>query len=197
MKIHEKIDFTKEADYYKKYEPEYYGYTWDCIQEPLEEIIQISKNTNDLTSKRAAQYYIAQLIEQNPKIKEIDFRYILGSTPIEMLFYECFSYICWKEKIKLYLIPQYEIDVGKKRYFVDFLVSCELLDESKARKYVVECDGFDYHSTKKQQAYDNQRQRDIENAGYIVIRFSGKEIYDDEVKCVYETLKRLDIEVKE
>ena len=197
MKAHEKLDLTKEYDYYKKYEPEYYGYLWSCIEDVFKHIKLIEEDYEDLTSNRAAQYFVASLLEQNEGLKEMQGRYIVGNTPIERLFYECFNYICWKEKIKIYLVPQFLIETNGKKYYVDFLASCELVDKEKARKYVIECDGFDYHSSKKQQAYDNQRQRDIENAGYTIIRFSGKEIYDDEVKCVYEALKRIDVEVKE
>lgn len=196
MKIHEKIDLYQEDGIYEKYEPEYYDYLWSCIEPVLKELLETC-NSKDYTSKRAAEYYLASLFEQNPEFKNFGYRFIGGNTPIEKLYYECFSYICWKEKIKLYLLPQFGIEVEGKKYFVDFLICTEYIDSSKNNKYVVECDGYDYHSSKKQQAYDNQRQRDIENAGYTVIRFSGKEIFDDEVKCVYETLKRLDIEVKQ
>ena len=197
MKIHEKINLYYKDGVYEKYETELYEYLWSCIEPVFKEIEEIRSQRYDFTSNRALGYYLASLFEQNPDLKEFGYRCIEGNTPIEKLYYECFSYICWKERIKLYLIPQYKIEVEDKNYFVDFLIGTEYIDPSKNNKYVVECDGYDYHSSKEQQAYDNQRQRDIENAGYTVIRFSGKEIFDDEVKCVYETLKRLDIEVKQ
>lgn len=122
--------------------------------------------------------------------------YLFDGTPIERLFFHCFAYICLIEKIGLFLRPQVEIKSEEKKYIVDFLILKINKQKIKETKFVIECDGFDYHSSKKQQAYDNQRQRDLENDGYTIIRFSGKEIYEDPVRCVYEALKRLNIEVK-
>lgn len=200
MKAHDKIDFTIDEDlgYYSKYEPEWASIWFFGAKEGLKEVINIYENSKeDYTSSRALNYHLAQCHDFYPDVNFMSKWFLFDGTPIERLYFHCFRYICNIEKLDLHLIPQYRIEIGDQRYYVDFLIHGELLDESKDGKYVVECDGYDYHSSKKQQAYDNQRQRDIENAGYTVIRFSGKEIFDDEVKCVYETLKRLDIEVKE
>lgn len=194
MKVHEKIKMGKDENGVYLYEPSFYDYCLDRLYPILKEMLEIIENKGqDYTSFLALSYYIGQLYEQEKDISDLDFLY--GNTPIEKLFYQCFNYVCWSEKIKLYLIPQYPIEIENRKYIVDFLIACEYLDKNKARKYIIECDGFEYHSSSKQQAKDNQRQRDLENAGYTVIRFSGSEIYNDPVKCVYETLKRLDIEV--
>lgn len=164
------------------------------IWKDLKEIIKIYENNkDDYTSYRALHYHLATCFEfMNGGIVDIADWYLFEGTPIERLYYHCFDYIRRKEKITLCLVPQYEIKTEKNKYIADFLIRDFTKDEEL--NVIVECDGFDYHSSKKQQAYDNQRQRDLENAGYTIIRFSGKEIYDDEVKCVYETLKRLNIE---
>lgn len=161
----------------------------------LKQIIEIYENKDDLTSGRALDYLLGEIYEECGDIY-LDYLtcYLFQGTPIERLFYHCFRYICSVEDIKLYLKPQVEIETENKKYIVDFLIREFKNHKFIETKFIIECDGFDYHSSKKQQAYDNQRQRDLENAGYTIIRFSGKEIYDDEVKCVYETLKRLNIE---
>lgn len=192
------MDLTKdENEWYEKYEPEWASVRFFMNLKQLESIIRIYKNSkDDYTSYNAMRYHLATCYEFfKGDIDYISTWYLFEGTPIERLYYHCFDYIRRKEKIPLYLVPQYEIQAEKNKYIVDFLIRDFTKDEEL--NVIVECDGFDYHSSKKQQAYDNQRQRDLENAGYKVIRFSGKEIYDDEVKCVYETLKSLNIEVKQ
>lgn len=66
------------------------------------------------------------------------------------------------------VIAQYHI--GKHR--VDFLV------EYSVYKFVVECDGHDFHErTKEQVSRDKKRDREIVSKGYTVFRFSGSEIW--------------------
>ena len=58
---------------------------------------------------------------------------------------------------------------------------------SNSLNLVIECDGHDFHQkTKEQVEYDNQRQRDLQNEGIEIIRFSGSEIWKDVRKCVNE-----------
>lgn len=198
MKLHEKVKLKKDENGVYEYDTEWYGWCLYKLYPFLKEMVSAIENKDkDYTTYLALEYLTGQLYEQNKSLFDLCNETLWGDTPIEKLFYQCFNYICWCEKIKIFLIPQVEIEIDNKAYRVDFLVCCEYLSEDKARKYIVECDGFEYHSSSKQQAKDNQRQRDLENAGYTVIRFSGSEIYNDPVKCVYETLKRLDIEVKE
>ena len=95
-------------------------------------------------------------------------------------YIECNLYMAFCRLTSQYeLIPQYKI----LNYKVDFLV--------KNSSLIVECDGYDQHKTKDQIASDYKRQRDIENEGYSVIRFSGSEINSDPDMCVDEILKRL------
>lgn len=73
----------------------------------------------------------------------------------------------------LSVIPQHK--VGKFR--VDFFVE---LFCGNGNKYIIECDGHDFHEKTKEQAkYDKQRERFLVQNGYKVLRFSGSEIYKD------------------
>lgn len=50
--------------------------------------------------------------------------------------------------------------------------------QSKAHTpVVIECDGFDYHSSKADMARDRERDRAFASMGYRVVRFTGSEIY--------------------
>ena len=61
-------------------------------------------------------------------------------------------------------------------YRVDFL--CYFMHGKQ--KYIIECDGHDFHEKTKEQAkYDKQRERYFVSQGYKVLRFSGSEIISD------------------
>lgn len=80
-----------------------------------------------------------------------------------------------------------QVKIGK--YVVDFVVKIDTVDD----KYIIECDGHDFHEkTKEQVKYDKQRERFLVNSGYKVLRYSGSEIYGkyeeiiDELFSVFE-----------
>lgn len=76
------------------------------------------------------------------------------------------------------LHPQYQIG----HYRVDFML--ELKGKHDGVSLVVECDGHAFHErTKFQAERDKRRDRDITHAGYIVLRFTGSEIWRDPVEC--------------
>jgi hypothetical protein len=59
------------------------------------------------------------------------------------------------------------------------------------RMYVVECDGFDYHSDRSAFARDRKRDRALRSLGFPVLRYSGSEIHGDPVETamdLYATL---------
>lgn len=126
-------------------------------------------------------------------------------TPIESLFY-----IEWEEQmiskydeIPLYyydnekmpfLCPQWELEVKKgkrkKKYRVDFLITMRNLrnwdePDKKENMVIIEIDSHLWHgSTPEQFTKEKQRERDLMEAGYKFLRFSGREIYRDTLKCV-------------
>lgn len=80
------------------------------------------------------------------------------------------------------------IIVGDKKYRVDFAIPVKYWDCYKT--YIVECDGHEFHQkTKAQVERDNSRMRDLQTAGYTVIRFSGTEIFHKAVKCAWDVRK--------
>lgn len=68
-------------------------------------------------------------------------------------------------------------------YRVDFL----LTPPEVKRRYVIECDGHDFHErTKEQAARDRARDRDLVSDGYVVLRFTGSEIWRDPWGCAMD-----------
>jgi very-short-patch-repair endonuclease len=75
------------------------------------------------------------------------------------------------------IVPQHYI--GKHR--VDFAI---LLTGLAPIRIVVECDGHEFHEkTKEQAARDKMRDRDLQIAGWKVLRFTGSEICRNDAEC--------------
>lgn len=50
-------------------------------------------------------------------------------------------------------------------------------------KVAVECDGHEFHSSKESRGRDAKRDRELQAAGWMVLRFTGTEITADARKC--------------
>lgn len=88
------------------------------------------------------------------------------------------------DKGRLVVVPQVEAAGWR----VDFLVHCwdfgRATGRQQWRKLIVECDGHAYHErTKDQAARDRSRDREAQNQGYGILRFTGSEIYRDPLGC--------------
>lgn len=130
-------------------------------------------------------------------------------TPIESLFFiewekkeaEIYDEIPLRyyenEKIPL-LCSQVEIEIkGKKgkilkKYRVDFLIIMKDLrrwdePDKKENMVIIEIDSHLWHGTTPEQfEKEKKRERDLMSAGYKIIRFSGREVYRNPVKCIDE-----------
>lgn len=71
---------------------------------------------------------------------------------------------------------------------VDFVLGA--VNHAKGRTYlVVECDGHDFHERTKEQAEkDRSRDRRLQDAGYRIYRFTGREIYREARECATQAL---------
>jgi very-short-patch-repair endonuclease len=84
---------------------------------------------------------------------------------------------------------QYPLSVNGSNYRADILI-CEIGTEGNTNypHVVIECDGHDFHEKSKEQVQrDKKRDRDLQLAGYRVIRFTGSEIFKNAYKCARET----------
>jgi very-short-patch-repair endonuclease len=70
---------------------------------------------------------------------------------------------------------EYQYNIPDTRYRVDFA--------NIEEKVAIELDGYEYHNSKDQFTNDRKRQRELENIGWRVIRFSGSEVYKNPNKC--------------
>lgn len=84
---------------------------------------------------------------------------------------------------------QYPVRAGGKNYHLDFAIihDQQHIPEKDRCLIAIECDGHDYHERTKEQAkHDKQRDRDLQLAGWHVLRFTGSEIHNNPLKCVRE-----------
>lgn len=80
------------------------------------------------------------------------------------------------------ICPQHAIG----NYRVDFALIVDMWGDGDI-KVVIECDGHDFHEKTKQQATrDKKRDRELQKAGWKVLRYTGSEIFKDVEAIAYE-----------
>lgn len=81
---------------------------------------------------------------------------------------------------------QKEIICENKKYRVDFYIPVTYKNQEN-KAFIIECDGHEFHQkTKGQVEKDNERTRNLQKAGYEIIRFSGTEIWHKPYQCACE-----------
>ena len=73
---------------------------------------------------------------------------------------------------------QFFVREGKTMYCLDFSIFC------KEGKIDVECDGEAYHSSRNAQIRDRMRNNELASYGWLVLRFTGTEIYRNITGCI-------------
>jgi very-short-patch-repair endonuclease len=90
-----------------------------------------------------------------------------------------------KPQSDVVIAPQYQIE----QHRVDFGIFINGVAKEEIR-IVVECDGHDFHEkTKEQAARDKSRDRDLQIAGWKVLRYTGSEIWRDQEACAINVSK--------
>lgn len=85
-----------------------------------------------------------------------------------------------------FIFSQEPIKTSEFSYRADFVI--DAIRNNDLKRFVIECDGHDYHEkTKKQAKRDKERDRNMTQLGYTVIRFTGSEIFENPIVCARET----------
>jgi len=128
--------------------------------------------------------------------KDLTYDYLLQcESPIEKLFliewyYQNDNSYCGGDSKEYIITPQWKIG----NYRVDFLVC---LDDGSIDPYnkkdnclIIELDSYLWHGTKPGQfTKEKERERYLKKEGWDIIRFSGREIYRNVEKYVFETME--------
>jgi very-short-patch-repair endonuclease len=89
-----------------------------------------------------------------------------------------------EERYGLKLHPQRKLSTDLGDFNIDFVIDRMHLG---LPSLAIELDGHEFHEkTKAQASWDRKRERSITRSGYIVIRFTGHEVFQDAQKCVEE-----------
>jgi very-short-patch-repair endonuclease len=96
--------------------------------------------------------------------------HIQFDSPVERIFWA--AYRAGLETDLPGLVPQHQVGA----YRVDFAIP--------DRKLAIEIDGLAYHGSQEAFIKDRNRQRDLEMAGWRVLRFAAKEVSADAAGCV-------------
>ena len=102
---------------------------------------------------------------------------------------------CFIEELQ----KQKHITTNEKNYIVDFCIDFSRKNRSgeyiypkfKNLKYIIELDGYDYHSNKKQMNYDYEREQNLQILGYKIMRFTGSQIYNKPYECIDKLIKMI------
>lgn len=94
------------------------------------------------------------------------------------------------------ITPQKEIIINGRKIKPDFVIDFSrknikneyIYPIFKDLKYVIEIDGFEYHSKKQQLNYDYERENLLKLNGYNVIRFTGSQVYRKPYNCVNDLI---------
>jgi hypothetical protein len=118
-------------------------------------------------------------------------------SPLEAMFWlwwEAATHGCGRDSYggRLDLSQQREVEAGGQRYRLDFVVG--VVHETVCRyasvevtfpKIAVEVDGHGFHEkTPEQVAWRNQRDRALQQDGWIVFHFSWSEVIENGARCV-------------
>ena len=123
--------------------------------------------------------------------------YTQCKSPIEKIFMMTFNFVSILRNDELpsdimgvFIFPQLDIETAQHKYYVDFYIVMESLNNSVG--VVVECDGHEFHQkTKEQVTHDNEREYEIKKVGYDILRFSGSQIYNAPFKCANDVFDYL------
>jgi hypothetical protein len=119
----------------------------------------------------------------------------LYETPIERWFYLGFAAawhltLGWRTPLVAKDCP---VGIGSQvralDWPVDYVITVETPDK-KVHKLAVECDGHDFHERTKEQARrDRERDRALQDAGFVVYRFTGSELYRNAWECGMQAVR--------
>lgn len=116
-------------------------------------------------------------------------------SPIEAIFYAYFTAYAEANGRIFTLHPQHEVQCGEAKYRLDFILEVndtDLLYEAylhgcEFQPMAIELDGHDFHErTKEQVTYRNQRDRDLQAAGWRVMHYSGSELHASPARAVLD-----------
>ena len=168
LKIVKRIELLPDEPKHVRAKESYYKFT----------ISELKKLPHSIPSKKWRRIvFIPTTLNRLMNAKEINDFY--HTNPVEEKLYEVMK----KEKVPAE--RQLFIREEKNWYCLDFGVFC------KDGKIDIECDGETYHASKDAQTRDRKRNNELASYGWLVLRFTGKEIKRNAKDCVRQIKKAI------
>lgn len=166
----------KLADYAEQYEaeilPAWKASSGNGVREPL------SPLDMSIMWEDAAANYCESPIEQMMLAALVFCSTGYGPWPLETWFPDMPSS---PPSGRIFIAPQFEFG----SYRIDIAMFAQDFSGNEIR-LAIECDGHNFHRTKKQMRHDRKRERALQLKGWNVMRFTGSEIYEDAAACAEE-----------
>lgn len=159
-----------------------------------------SQRDADIVDKALSAAYDLQQGQLDGYIKE---NLEACESPAEQLFF--LGLMVEGLNTKFDIIPQYKVKTAQREYRIDFALFYPCLPDPilpdlydiggeelcnalyPTVKIAAEVDGHEFHErTKAQATRDKQRDRDLTADGWVVVRFTGSEIYSDWKRVIDE-----------
>lgn len=101
-----------------------------------------------------------------------------------------FNYGLFKNEANVHIIPQASFPkfYGRKGIRVDFIAWSPVRPKFRV---AIECDGFTYHANEHSFETDRIRSRKLQELGFKVLQYSGREIYADPAGAGIDLKKKL------
>lgn len=155
------------------------------------EFLEYQIDNFDKLCHKAKEIIFEGLVNKNDSlisfIEKIGIIDLSEKSPIEQILF--FALVIYKIKyhIGISIMIQKEITCNNKTYKVDFSIEGISLENGESHelnhKVIIECDGYEYHSSKEQMQYDYERENNLKLVGYDIIRFTGSQIYNNPFEC--------------
>jgi hypothetical protein len=166
------------------------------------EFLEIEVDNFDKLCHKAKEIILDGLINQNDKlikfIKKVGILDWSHDSPIEQILFFSLIIVGNNEyNFGIQVRLQKEIEYNGHTYKGDICVENITFNENNSvckltHSIIIECDGYNYHSSKEQMQYDYNRENNLKLAGYDIIRFTGSQIYNSPLQCaktVYDYIK--------
>lgn len=149
--------FPNESANHPKANRRYYKVDVKNLQELPEPIVSRRGRRNP---------FISTTKEKLDKAKEIND--LFNESPLEDMLWEALKARGIEAE------RQYWEEVNGQHFFLDFAVFCQ-----NKKGVDIECDGITYHSSLERQEYDRNRNNDLGEHGWKVLRYSSKRLEND------------------
>jgi len=143
-------------------------------KKPVLERLKAFPEWQELDEERRRNRQLSRILDRDGRfLQDAALHSKVFDSPVEEIFWE--AYRKNPPPALAGLVAQHV--VGK--YRLDFALP--------DKKIGIELDGFSFHSSRDDLVRDRQRQRNLEQQGWRIVRFAAKEVFENPVGCVNQT----------